>query len=202
MHVFAHTFYQINQLHHDRQAHSLTQSWHLSAQYLTLAHFRIIIAVYFFGPWHRNKCCESELIEENTTSVLSHANEAKSSLHCILKSISKLAEPYCETECHHLLHQAEGTVGRVSTSFIACVHCWLSFSMLQPASKDGSLPSKAASWSHVSCAQAMSRLLLPAQHTAHKASAEPRIYSKHHQQPHVRCSIFLCRCYGQECCVC
>ncbi len=64
MHVFAHTFYQINQLHHDRQAHSLTQSWHLSAQYMTLAHFRIIIAVYFFGSWHRNKCCESELIEE------------------------------------------------------------------------------------------------------------------------------------------
>jgi len=172
----------------------------LSAQYMTLAHFRITIAV--FGSLHRGKCCDSELIEKNTTYVLSHANQANSSLHCTLhKSISKLAGPYCVTECHQSLQEAEGTVGSVFASFIACFHCWLSFSMLQPASKDGSLPSKAASWSHVSCAQAMSRLLLPAQHTAHTASEEAGIHSKY-QQPHVCSSIFLCSCHGQECCVC
>ena len=133
---------------------------------------------------HRGKFCESELVEEIITPVLSHASQAKSNSHCIkLKSISKLAEFYCATESHHSLQQAEGTVGSVSTSCMACVHCWLSFSILQPASNDGSLPSKAASWSHVSCAQAISRLLLPAQHTAHKASEEAGIYSKH-QQPH------------------
>lgn len=62
--------------------------------------------------------------------------------------------------------------------------------MLQSASKDGSLPSKAASWSHVSCAQAISRVLLPAQHIADKASENADIHSEH-QQPHVRCSQYF-----------